>query len=147
MARQIARTSVTRPAKGNATSGAPGPTPAPLRKYVNPVLTERVETPGYGQAKNLGPSSIEPGTTLTSPLADELRRVAALSDAGDLLGDIAAHGTSRDSTVADLGAPQTRDVSQEGYPAAHGMRNPNANPVTIPDKLGAPSTAPVRNPN
>ena len=51
-----------RTAKGDApNTGSPGPTPAPAKTYKNPVLVERDMTPGYGTAKNLGPSSVEPG--------------------------------------------------------------------------------------
>jgi len=134
----MARQNITKPAKGNAANnGSPGPTPAPVRPYVNPNLSQaRAFSPGYGTNNDPNPSSIEPGTKQTSPLADELRRVAALSDAGDLLGDIAEHGTSRDVSVGDMGAPQTRDVAPEPYPSSFGMRNPNANPVKIADKLG-----------
>jgi hypothetical protein len=43
--------SVTIPARGDAVNnGAPGPTPAPTKKYVNPILTERVEPTGYDRA-------------------------------------------------------------------------------------------------
>jgi hypothetical protein len=122
---------VTTAAKGDApNTGAPGATPSPTRKYQNPLLVERVEPTGYGQAKNLGPSSVEPGVTETSGLADELRRVAADSDAGDLLGDIAAHGTSRNSSV-DLQSKQTRDVPDD-------LRNvhPAMKRQTTPSKVG-----------
>ncbi len=125
------RRAITTAAKGDApNTGAPGPTPSPIKKYVNPILVERVEPTGYGQAKNLGPSSVEPGVTITSPLADELRRVAADSDAGDLIGDIAAHGTARNSSV-DLKSAQTRDVPSDLQPLAHGMKR-----QTSPSKVG-----------
>ena len=134
----MARQNITKPAKGNAANnGSPGFTPAPVRTYVNPNLEQtRAFSPNYGTNNDASPSSVDPGTKTTSPLADELRRVAAQSDAGDLLADIAMHGTSRDVSVGDMGAPQTRDVSPQGYPPAHGMKNPNANPVTIINKLG-----------
>jgi len=134
----MARQNITKPAKGNAANnGSPGPTPAPVRTYVNPNLEQtRAFAPNYGTNADASPSSVDPGQRVTSPLADELRRVAALSDAGDLVGDIAEHGTSRDVSVGDMGAPQTRDVAPEPYPASFGMRNPNANPVKIADKLG-----------
>jgi hypothetical protein len=110
----------TTPAKGNAPSQKIGPTPAPTRKYQNPVLTERVEPTGYGMSKNLGPSSVEPGVTLNSPLADELKRVNALGDAGDHLQDIIEHGTSADCTV-DLQSLQTRPYDNEqDVPSTHG---------------------------
>lgn len=122
---------ITQPARGNApNTGAPGPTPGPTKKYQNLVLTERDEPTGYGQAKNLGPSSVEPGVTITSPLADELRRVAADSDAGDLIGAIAEHGTARNSSV-DLKSPQTRDVPSDLRNVHPAMRR-----QTTPSKVG-----------
>lgn len=135
----MARQNITKPAKGDAANnGSPGPTPAPVRPYQNPNLAQtRAFSPNYGTNNDPNPSSIEPGTKQTSPLADELRRVAAKSDGGDLLGDIAAHGTSRNVSVGDMQAPQTRDVAPEPYRASFGMRNRNANPVTIPAKLGS----------
>jgi hypothetical protein len=131
---------VTTAAKGNAKGGVKvGPTPAPVRKYVNPVLVERVEPVTYGGAKNLGPSSVEPGVTNTSPLADELKRVNALGDGGDHLQDVIEHGTARNASV-DLGAPQTRDVSDEGLTPAYGMRIPNKKAGSY-DTLPAKGTA------
>jgi hypothetical protein len=136
-------------AKGDATGGVKvGPTPPPVRKYVNPVLTERQETPGYGQAKNLGPSSVEPGVTDVSDLGQELKRVNALGDQGDHLQDIIEHGTSRNNAV-DLGSKQTRDVSDEQLPSAHGMKSrnlPAGSYGTLPAKLGASAEPPVRKP-
>jgi hypothetical protein len=125
------RRAITTVAKGDApNTGSPGPTPGPTKKYVNPILTERVEPTGYGQAKNLGPSSVEPGVTETSGLADELRRVAAESDAGDLLAAIADHGTARNASV-DLQSKQTRDVPDD-------LRNvhPAMKRQTTPSKVG-----------
>ena len=140
---------VTTGAKGDAPGQKIGPTSAPVKKYVNPVLTERQETPGYGQAKNLGPSSVEPGTTDTSPLADELKRMNALGDGGDHLEDIIREGTARNSSV-DLISKQTRDVSDESLAPAHGMKSPNL-PAgqygTLPAKLGASAEPPVRKPS
>lgn len=133
MAYQVSKP-VKVPAKGDAPQRKPGPTPAPTKKYQNPVLTERVEPVTYGGAKNLGPSSVEPGTTLTSPLADELKRVNALGDGGDHLQDIIERGTSRNSMV-DLQSSQTRDVNKTPFPASHGMKGASAGPK-VPDKLG-----------
>jgi hypothetical protein len=132
MAYQTGKRPVTQPAKGDATGGVKiGPTPAPTKKYVNPVLVERVEPMNYGNAKNLGPSSVEPGTSDTSPLADELRRVAAEGDAGDLIGDIIQHGTARDATV-DLASLQTRPFTNEqDVPTKPGMAR-----QTTPSKVG-----------
>lgn len=148
MAYQNAR-KVTEAAKGDArNNGAPGPTPAPVKKYVEPLPGEKDEVTGYGAARNFGPSSVEPGHTQTSSLADELKRMNALSDAGDHLQDVINHGTAR-NTAVDIGqetGSQLRNVSAEPYPAAHGMRDRNANPVTIPDKTGMVESNPVRKP-
>ncbi len=132
----------TRPVKVPAKADAPGqkigPTPAPVKKYANPVLTERVEPTGYGMAKNLGPSSVEPGTTNTSPLADELKRVNAMSDAGDELQNIIERGTARDSMV-DLQSLQTRPYDdKQDVPTTPGMRSRNHEGGTVPAKLGVP---------
>lgn len=144
----------TTKAKGNApATGMPGPTPAPARKYTNPVLTERVEPTGYGMAKNLGPSSVEPGQVETSPLADELKRVNALGDGGDHLQDVIDHGTARNDSV-ELQAPQTRAVDSTMLPPAHGMKRQTAQSSkpgdvqvgSLPAKLGTSAAQPVRKP-
>ncbi len=155
MAHQTAR-AVKSAAKGDAkNTGAPGPTPAPVKKYVNPPVVERQEVVGYGGSKNLGPSSTDPGVTITSPLADELRRVAALSDAGDLLGDIAQHGTARNVSAGDMMAPQTRDVPSDlrnVHPNMTRQTKQSSKPGdvvvgTLPATCGATSAAqPVRKP-
>jgi hypothetical protein len=152
MAYQVSKSknrAVTVPAKGDAPGQKIGPTPAPTKKYVNPVLTERDAPPGYGNAKDLGPSSVEPGTTNTSPLADELKRVNAEGDQGDHLQDIIENGTSRNNSV-DLYSKQTRDVSDESLAPAHGMKSPNlpaGQYETLPAKLGASAEPPVRKPS
>lgn len=152
MAYQVSKSkgrAVTAPAKGDAPGQKIGPTPAPVKKYVNPVLTERQETPGYGNAKNLGPSSVEPGTTDTSPLADELKRVNALGDGGDHLEDIIREGTARNNSV-DLISKQTRDVSDAPLTPAHGLRSrnlPAGSYDTLPAKLGELAKPPVRQPS
>jgi hypothetical protein len=76
---------------------------------------------GYGANAYGGASSDAPGKTTTSPLADALRAKAAEGDAGDLLGDIIKHGTARNGSVGEMLAPQTRDVSKDAYPSAHGQ--------------------------
>jgi hypothetical protein len=164
---------VTVPAKGDApNTGAPGFTPAPTRKYVNPTMRERDPAVGYGNArdpspssfdpndpqgygqKDGGPVSVDPGVSRTSPLADELRRVAAESDAGDLLGDIAAHGTARDVSV-DLQSLQTRPYStDQKVGTTPGMKRQTTpskvGDVTVgklPAKSGTPAAQPVRKPS
>jgi hypothetical protein len=141
---------VTQPAKGDATGGVKiGPTPAPVKTYKNPILTERQETPGYGQAKNLGPSSVEPGVTDVSDLGQELKRMNAFGDGGDHLEDIIREGTARNNSV-DLISKQTRDVSDASLAPAHGQRNrnlPAGTYDTLPAKLGESAKPPVRTPS
>jgi hypothetical protein len=142
-------------AKGDAPkTGAPGPTPAPVRKYAtDPAVVGRSDSPAYGAAKNIGPSSVDPGTTDTSPLADDLRRVAADSDAGDLIGDIATHGTSRNTSL-DLQSTQTRNVSDQMIAPSHGMKRQTSPSKigdvevgTLPSKLGASAAPLPKEPN
>jgi hypothetical protein len=124
-------------AKGDAPAQKIGPTPAPVKKYVNPVLVERQE-----------PTSVEPGTTNSSPLADELKRVNALGDGGDHLQDVIEHGTARDSTV-DLMSGQTRPYDDaQDVPTVPGMRSRTANKEggTVPAKCGTSEAPPVRKP-
>ncbi len=100
------------------------------------MLVEREEPTGYGMAKNLGPSSVEPGTANTSPLADELKRVNAMGDGGDHLQDIIEHGTARD-TMVDLASLQTRPYDDvQDVPTSHGMRNRSNEGGKVPNKLG-----------
>lgn len=124
----------TNRAKGDGpNTGAPGFTPAPTKKFVNPILTERVEPTGYANAKFLGASSVEPGSTVTSDLADELRRVAANSDAGDLIGRIAQRGTARGPAAdVELASPQTRP-KKSARPTASGaeLRTKKAAPFRL----------------
>jgi hypothetical protein len=75
----------------------------------------------YGANAYAGRVSVDPGKSVTSPLADALRAKAAEGDGGDLLGDIIKHGTARNGSVGEMLAPQTRDVSKEQYPASHGL--------------------------
>lgn len=121
-------------------TGAPGPTPAPT--YKNPSLAPRDFTPGYGTNRYMGASSDTPGKTTTSPLADDLRRQAAKSDAGDLLGEIISKGTGRSNKTADLMSPQTHTVSAEPYPAARGMRSRTSDDGSpggvVPSHCGTP---------
>ena len=125
-------------AKGDArNTGAPGPTPPPRTKYKQPESGEKFQVVGYGAARNFGPSSADPGVTITSPLADDLRNVAAQGDGGDLLGRIAERGTARGPAAdVELQSPQTRDVDASPYPTAHGMRNRSGEGAKVPNRLG-----------
>ena len=135
---------------GNDT-GSPGPTPAPTKTYVSPDPAQtRVFTPGYGTNSDPGASSAPQGHQRSSALADELRRVNAQSDGGDILGGIIAVGTGRSNDSGETMAPQTRHVDPTGYPAAHGMKSRQADSGspggTVPSKTGAVESAPVRKP-
>ncbi len=137
MAVQVGKTRpVKKPAPGDApNTGAPGPTPAPV-KYVNPPLAERDFTPGYGTNHAPGSSSLTPGEKATSALADNLKAKAAEGDAGDLLQTIIERGTSRGSAAqVELQSPQTREVDKSPYPATFGMKGASAGPK-VPSKLG-----------
>jgi hypothetical protein len=77
---------------------------------------------GYGANAWGGASSDNPGKTTTSPLADALKAKNAEADGGDLLQRIIERGTARGVIAdVDLQSPQTRDVSRDQYPAAHGQ--------------------------
>jgi hypothetical protein len=168
--------SVTIPAHGDSRpTGAPGPTPAPAKRYKNPLLVERQETPGYGNAKDLGPSSIsidpndphgygqrdsgpvsvDPSLSRTSPLADELKRLNAEGDGGDALQDVIDHGTARNNSV-DLVSSQTRPFTlDQRVGTAAGMKRQTAQSSkpgdvsvgTLPATLGANAAPDPKEPN
>ncbi len=134
-------------------TGNPGPTPPPVHKF-NPQPGERQATPGYANAKYLGPSSIEPTQSMSSDLADDLRQAAEAGDQGAHLSDVVQHGTARNDSV-DLKSPQLRDLNdprdanRAPSPAHPAMRRQTAQASkpgdvvvgTLPDTLGA-SAAP-----
>jgi len=125
-------------AKGDArNTGAPGPTPPPRTKYKEPLPGEKDTVTGYGAARNFGPSSADPGVSVTSPLADDLRNVAAQADSGDLLGRIIEKGTAHGPAAdVELQSPQTRNVDNTPYAPAHGMRSRSGEGGTVPAKCG-----------
>ncbi len=134
-------------------TGNPGPTPPPVHKF-NPQPGERQATAGYANAKYLGPSSIEPSTSMSSDLADDLRQAAEAGDQGAHLSDVIQHGTARNDSV-DLQSPQLRDLNdprdnnRAPSPAHPAMRRQTAQSSKpgdvvvgkLPDTLGA-SAAP-----
>jgi hypothetical protein len=134
-------------ADGNApNTGAPGPTPAPVRPAAPDVIS-RPRAPigaGYGMSGGAeNPSSIAPGTKLESAMAANLR--ASVDDDG-LLDRIQRQGSGRGVIAdVDLQSPQTRDVSKQPYPIAHGMKGASAGPQ-VPAKLGESAALPVRKP-
>jgi hypothetical protein len=131
---------VSKAAKGNKANTGTPKTPAPTKNPM-PDLISRIRAPqgdGYGQNSGpSNPSSINPGAGgPLSPLAKVL--MEAGDDGENVLGKIIAGGTAKTS-----GSDQTRDVSDKGYPAAHGMKASTV-PVKIPDKLGlGPAADPV----
>lgn len=143
MAKQI-----TTPARDAGPETQIGPTPAPTKPYVNPTLAPRDFHGGYGQNNDTTPSSIAPGRAVSAPLADEIRRVNAQGDGGDLLGRIIERGTSRGAaTDVELQSPQTRTVDATPYPAHPAMakRGPDSGSPggTVPSKLGASAFDPA----
>jgi hypothetical protein len=144
MAFQTARP-VKKAAPGDAkNTGAPGPTPAPV-KFANPSLNERQFTPGYGTNHFTGASSVTPGGKVTSPLADDLKSKAAEGDAGDLLQAIVEGGTARGkASRVELQAPQTRDIDNTSLPITPGMRSRNGEGDKVPATCGAPAFDPTQ---
>lgn len=116
MAYQSGNRPVKKAAPGDApNTGAPGFTPSPVER------SRSFGRENYGANAYDGGVSDEPGKRTTSPLADALE-AAQHGGAEDALTleHIRQHGTARDSTI-DLRSPQTRDVSKEQYPSAHGQ--------------------------
>jgi hypothetical protein len=112
---------ISKPAKGDAeNTGAPGPTPAPTKETA-------FGRGSYGANAYGGPSSIEPGAKSSSPMADAIRD--AQNDGQDVLGKIQAHG------VTGSPSPQTRAISSEPLPPAHGMRSRTASGGSPGDKV------------
>jgi len=110
-----------------------GPTPAPLKPYVTPDLsqTRTFAERGYGTNNDPGASSVPAGAKRTSGLADELKRVSAKGPAGDALQTIIERGARMDTP--DF---QMRNVSNKGVPIHPGTPGASSG-GTIPDKLGA----------
>ena len=134
-------------AKGNsANTGAPGPTPGPTKKVIptapDAVSFVRKPTPaGYGQNGPANPSSINPGQTLMSPLAANLK--ASSDDGEGCLDTVIARGTARRDDVVTC---QLRQIADKACPPAFGMKDPNANNPKVPATLGASNGAPDKQP-
>ena len=145
MAKQIAT-----PAKGAGPETQLGPTPAPTQAYVNPSLAPRLFKGGYGQNNDTTPSSIAPGRTVSSPLADELRRVNAKGDGGDLLGRIIERGTTRGLAAdVELQSPQTRTVDKTPLKTRDGMKAADVGGAprgSVPANVGTSAAQPIRKP-
>ncbi len=125
----------------NAANGPLGPvdnkTPAPVIDVARDHTWGRG---GYGSNGASDPSSIAPGTKVTSVMADNLK---ASGDKGGL-DVIASKGMGlRDQTLNTF---QTRTVSDMPFPPAFGHRNVNASPPTIPGAVEKNEGAPARQP-
>ncbi len=132
------------PAKGDApNTGSPGPTPPPTLAETQHMKDTAYGRTSYGANAYAGRVVANPGKSVTSPLADQLKAKAAEGDGGDLLQTIIEKGTARDSTV-DLRSPQTRFVSKEQYPATFGHKSHTADAGSpggmVPSHCGAPVT-------
>jgi len=133
------------PAKGDApNTGAPGKTPAPTSADLARMKDVAYGRTSYGGNAYAGRVVADPGKSVTSPLADQLKAKAAESDGGDLLRTIIERGTARGPAAdVELQSPQTRDVSKEPYPSAHGMQQrgiDSGSPgAVVPATTGQPS--------
>jgi hypothetical protein len=132
-------------APGDAANTGTPVTPSPTKKYIAPDLISAPRAPisggGYGQSGGVGlnnPSSIPPGTRLTSKLGEVL---AEASDDGEgVLEKIIAgqgHGDNEQDATADL----RRKIDITPFPSVHGQTSRQANSGspggTIPAKIGA----------
>jgi hypothetical protein len=119
-------------AKGNAPATGMPKTPAPDQ-------VTNIRSPGgsgYGQ-NGVQPSSVEPGKSVLSPLAANLK--SAVDDDG-VLDRVIRDGTARqDETVTG----QLRKIAAGNVPTAHGMKGPD-NTARVPGKIGANNAAPAR---
>ena len=138
---------VQQPAKGNATGPKIGPTPAPTKKVIptapDQVTFVRKPSPaGYGMNGDASPSSLTPGQQRLSPMAANLK--ASSDDGEGVLDTVIAKGTARVDTEV---TGQLRDIAAKGLPPAFGMKNPNANPATVPStNLGGSNGTVARKP-
>lgn len=102
----------------------PKPTPAPLTKETAYGRTN------YGANASMFPSSIDPGTTVTSPLADNLRQSS--DDGEGALDRVIREGTAR---VDDSITSQLRSIADKNVPDHPAMKGASAGPK-IPSKIG-----------
>lgn len=118
----------TQPAKGNSGDTAgPVKTPAPTKP---PRVRFSDDFGGkgdlnYGRNRQNLPASVEPGATVESDLAKDLRTTVG----DDALSYVQQHGTSKQD-VSVTG--QLRDIAAKAQPTTFGMKDPNANPAKVP---------------
>jgi hypothetical protein len=120
-------------------------TPAPTGKVsATDARSESWGRTALGSNGYAGGSSAPVGKTVTSPMADELKR----SGDDGTLDKIAAKGVAKSDSLASLGNVQERIVSDKQYPTAFGNRNRSGdkNP-TVPGSIASdPTGGPVRQP-
>ena len=83
------------PAEGDApNTGSPGPTPPPTLAETQHMKDTAYGRTSYGANAYAGRVVANPGKSVTSPLADQLKAKAAEGDGGDLLQTIIEKGTA-----------------------------------------------------
>jgi hypothetical protein len=115
-----------------------GPTQAPNK---TPAPTGRDFGFGgqtYGTNQFQGKSSADVGTSVTSALADELRRAGT----GEVLDRVIQHGVAKDDNVDCF---QTRKLAGVNVGKTFGMTDPGPNPA-VPSRCGFDNAPPVRQP-
>ena len=125
---------------------------APINRTPAPDEVSQIRAPqggsGYGQNAPQ-PSSVAPGKAIESALGANLRQ--SQDDGEGVLQQVIEKGVAgRGDQVPADGDLQTREVSAESLPAAHGMKSPNLKAGeygTLPAKLGASAKPPVRQPS
>jgi hypothetical protein len=115
---------------GSKRAHQPNITPPPNSRFGH------IDT-GYG-VNGPQPSSIPPGASVTSVLADSLR--AGQADADDTLGKVIAKGVAKNDALDSF---QQRKGSDTPYPTTFGMRGP-APAKTVPAELIDDEAQPVR---
>lgn len=143
-----------------ATAAGNAPATGMPKNVAPDVISEpRASKSGYGQNSFAHASSLTPNDDANigrSPLGANMKQAAG----DEVLDTIIQHGSAAmraaetgDSVedVRGMPASQLRDVSNKGYPPAHGMASRQAadgSPGgTIPSKIGATSAPPVRDPS
>jgi hypothetical protein len=125
--------------------GEKSPTAGAVKTPAPSAMQPRSGGQGYGEASYNGPSSLPPGqggpqSTLAKNLKDSVT--------DPLLDRIISKGTAKSGDAVDLQSPQTRTVSDHGYPAAHGHRSRTAGDGspggTVPSKTGYQDATPIR---
>jgi hypothetical protein len=126
--------------------GEKNPTAGSVRTPAPSAMQPRTGGQGYGESSYSGPSSLPPGAggpqstlgknlkdSVTDPLLDRL---------------ISKPAKSGDTDIA--GAPLTRNVSDQQYPAAHGHKSRTAGDGSpggaVPSKIGLQNATPIRKP-